>query len=125
MAIERLNWRDIMKIAAVALVALGLASAAGSALAAQASDTDYLRASRCRGIAVGLGVDASALNAFVKAQGQGRAPSIEERADEEFARARREAHGDGKDRLSAELSSACQSFAAPTKASTSSSNTSS
>jgi hypothetical protein len=106
-----------MNTAAAVLTALSLASAATVASAAtQASDTDYVRADRCRGLAVGLGLDASALNAFVKQQSAGRSPLVSDRADEEFAKAKREAHGDAKDRLTAEFNSSCTAFMGASKA---------
>lgn len=110
-----------MNVAAVTLASLSLASAASFAVAAPAAtDVDYLKASRCRGIAVGLGVDASAINSYLKHAAGGRSPAIQARADEEFDRAKREARGaDGKDRLQAELSGPCAAYAsAPTGAST-------
>lgn len=105
-----------MNVAAVTLASLSLASMASLAVAAPVTDVDYLKASRCRGIAVGLGADPSAVTAFLKASAGGRSPAILDRADEEFTRARREARGDGKDRLQAELSGPCTAYVAPTKA---------
>jgi hypothetical protein len=103
-----------MRAAVVILSSLSLTSAAAAAAAAtQVSDFDYLKANRCRGIAAGLGVDASALNAYVKAQGQSRNAIVQQQADEEFAKAKREAHGDAKSRLSAELSGACAAYMNP------------
>jgi hypothetical protein len=104
-----------MNVAAVTLASLSLASAASFAAAAPATDADYLRASRCRGIAVGLGADPSAINAYLKSASAGRGPAIADRADQEFARAKREAHGDAKSRLEAELSGPCAAYTAPTK----------
>ena len=106
-----------MKTAAVILGALTLASAAtAAAAAAQVSDMDYLKANRCRGLAVGLGADASALNAFVKQEGRSRNPIVQSRADDEFARAKREAHGDAKGRLAAELAGSCAAYTGSVKA---------
>ena len=106
-----------MNLAAVTLASLSLASAASLAVAAPASDVDYLRASRCRGIAVGLGADPSAINAYLKSALAGRSPAILDRADEEFARAKRESRGDGKERLQAELAGPCAAYAGPTRTS--------
>lgn len=109
-----------MNTAVVVLSALSLTAAATAASAAtQASDMDYVKANRCRGIAAGLGVDASGLNAYVKAQAGSRNPMVQSRADDEFARAKREAHGDAKPRLEAELSGACAAYVGATAASTS------
>jgi hypothetical protein len=108
-----------MNTTAALLTALGLVSVATTATATaatQATDIDYLKASRCRGLAVGLGADAAGLTAYVKAQSGGRAPYITEQADEEFAKARREAHGEAKERLSAELNGACAAYVVPSKA---------
>jgi hypothetical protein len=106
-----------MNVAAVALASLSLASAASLAVAAPATDADYLRASRCRGIAVGLGADPAAINAYLKTAVAGRSPAVLDRADEEFVRAKREARGDGKERLQAELAGPCAAYAAPTRTS--------
>lgn len=101
-----------MKLPAVALASLSLASA-GAAYAAPISDVDYLKASRCRGIAAGLGADTSAIDAYLKRASAGRGPSIVSRADEEFAKAKRQGRGDdGKTRLQAELSGPCAAYTA-------------
>lgn len=105
-----------MNVAAVTFASLSLASMASLASAAPATDVDYLKASRCRGIAVGLGADPSAITAYLKSAARGRSPAILDRADEQFAQAKRQAHGDGKDRLQAELSGPCAAYAAPTQA---------
>jgi hypothetical protein len=105
-----------MNVAAVALASLTLASSASMAFAAPVTDVDYLKASRCRGIAAGLGADPSAINAYLKSASAGRGPSIIDRADEEYATAKRQARGDGKERLQAELSGPCSAYVAPTKA---------
>lgn len=105
-----------MNVAAVTLASLSLASSAGLAFAGSVTDVDYLKASRCRGIAAGLGADASAISAYLKAATAGRGPAILDRGDEEYARAKREARGDGKERLQAELSGPCAAYAGATKA---------
>jgi len=106
-----------MNVAATAFASLSLAAAgAGSVSAQPPSDMDYLRASRCRGIAAGLGTDTSAIDAYVKSAARGRMPSVQDRADQEFAKAKREARGEGKTRLQAELSGACAAYAAPASA---------
>jgi hypothetical protein len=106
-----------MNIAAVTLVSLSLTSVGGLAVAAPSTDVDYLRASRCRGIAVGLGEDPSAINAYLKGAIAGRSPAILDRADEEFGRAKRQSRGDGKARLQAELAGPCAVYAGATKTS--------
>lgn len=106
-----------MNATAVALVSLSLTSAASFAVAAPVTDMDYLRASRCRGIAVGIGADASAIDAYLKRAAVSRSAAVLERADEEFARAKRQARGeDGRARLQAELTGSCAAYAGPTKA---------
>lgn len=91
--------------------------AANAALAASGvSDLDYLRANRCRGLASGLpgAVDGAAINHFVKAETPGRSVYVQQRAEQEFDRARRETRSqDRKPRLTQELTGACQAFARP------------
>lgn len=97
--------------------ALLVASFAGSASATEkVSDVDYMRAARCRGLAAGLPgvVDAQALDAFMKAERRARAPYVLDRATQEQDRARREARSeDRKERLTAELTGACQAYLGP------------
>jgi len=101
-----------MKVTAVALASLSLASA-GVAYAAPISDMDYLKASRCRGIAKGLGADTSAIEAYLKRAAGGRSALVVSRADEEFAKGKRQSSSsDGKDRLQAELSGPCAAYSA-------------
>ncbi|MDB5446447.1 MAG: hypothetical protein JWQ97_1764 [Phenylobacterium sp.] len=109
-----------MNIAAMTLAAVSLAAAASTAAAAApspASDMDYLKASRCRGIAAGMGADAAGLDAYLKAQGVVRAPNILERGEQERDHAKRQARGgEGKERLAAELAGPCIAYMAPAKA---------
>ena len=103
-----------MKFAVFAFAAVTLA--AGSASAAEnMTDLQYLKANRCKGLATTLSTvaDPAAIDAFIKADRGARMPFIQERATNEFQRARREAKGeDRKDRLTAELTGACQAFMA-------------
>ncbi len=103
-----------MKFAILALAAVTLA--AGSAAATESmTDLQYLKANRCKGLATTLNTvaDPAAIEAFIKADRGARMPFIQERATNEFQRARREAKGeDRKDRLTAELTGACQAFMA-------------
>ena len=101
-----------MKYAAIAFASASLATGSAAALPAQPTDMDYLRASRCRGIAAGLGADASGIEAYLKTAAQGRSLSVQDRGGQEFAKAKRQASGDGKTRLQAELSGACAAYAA-------------
>lgn len=103
-----------MKLIAIAVAATGMLAAAGSAAAA-VSDVEYLKASRCKGLAEsGLApVDAAALDAFMKSERSGRAPYVLERSKVEYDKAKREAKtdsGDRKARLTAELSGPCQVY---------------
>jgi len=104
-----------MNFPAIAFSALALAAATAAAAAPPASDLDYIKASRCRGIAAGVGAETSALDAYLKAEGGARPPAVESRADDERARARRQAGGEGRARLEAELSGPCAAYmGAPT-----------
>lgn len=101
-----------MKLTVIALAIATLA--AGSAAASErVTDVDYMKAGRCKGLATGLTgvVDPKAIDTFMRAERGVRAPYILERADSEFQRARREARSeDRKDRLTAELTGACQAY---------------
>ena len=99
-----------MKFAAIALAAVGLA-VAGSAAAARFTDVDYLRASRCKGIATGLGADTTSLDALLKAERGSRIDTILRHGEEEADRAKRQAaDANMKERLSAELASGCAAY---------------
>ena len=101
-----------MKAAAVLLVTFGLACASAATASDRVSDLDYLKANRCKALAVGLGSsDTASLDAMIKAQGRSRSEAVLQRADEEISRAKKEAtRPELKDRLSAELSSACVAY---------------
>src|SRR4051794_34089352 len=64
-----------MKIA-IAIAALSLSAAGAAAAAEHVTDVDYLKASRCRGIAAGLGADTVGLDAFLKAESRSRVDLI-------------------------------------------------
>ena len=101
-----------MKFAVLALAAVTLA--AGSASATESmTDLQYLKANRCKGLATTLSAvaDPAAIAAFIKADRGARMPFIQERAANEFQRAKREAKGeDRKERLTAELTGPCQAL---------------
>ena len=105
-----------MRLIAIAFAATGLLAAASSATAAAAvSDVEFLKASRCRGLAdSGLTqVDTAAMDAFIKNERTGRAGPVLERGKAEYDKAKREAKtdsGDRKARLTAELSGPCQVY---------------
>ena len=100
-----------------AIIAMAAVFAAGSAAASdKVTDVDFLKANRCKGLATSLTgvVDTSSLDSFIKAERGARAPYVMERADEEFAKAKKEAKGaDRKDRLTAELTGSCQAYFGP------------
>lgn len=104
-----------MKFAAIAIAAATLAAAAGSAAVAaeRVSDMDYMRASRCKGLATTLTgvVDAGSIDAYLKSAKGARSPVVYDRADAEFDRAKREARSeDRKARLTAELTGPCSAY---------------
>ena len=95
-----------MRILSLTLVAMLAASAAAPAFAAdRVSDGELVRASRCLGLtkAANLGAsDATALQAFVKAQSKGRDPLVRDRAESAEQAAKSQA-GKAKDDLKASL----------------------
>jgi hypothetical protein len=99
----------------IVLIALGASFALATAASAaeKVSDVDFLKANRCKGLATQINgvVDPAMLDAFIKAERGARNAYVIERADDEFQRARREAKSvDRKDRLTAELTGACQPY---------------
>jgi len=104
-----------MKVAAIALAALTLAASGAAAAAASErfTDVDYIKAGRCRGIAAGMHADTAPFDAFLKAEARTRVDLIMSRADEEGARAKRQAKDANLSaQLSAELSGACTAYMA-------------
>jgi hypothetical protein len=100
-----------MKTAAIALAAAGLLAAGAAAASERVSDLDYMKASRCKGLAASLGSDTAGFDAFLKAQSRARSPIVVDRGDVEMTRGKREAaRSDAKDRLSAELSGPCLAY---------------
>ncbi|WP_421935984.1 hypothetical protein [Phenylobacterium sp.] len=97
-----------------ALIAVAIAAFAAPAVAAgKMTDVDYLRANRCKGLATSIEgvVDPAALTSVIKAERGARATYIVDRGEEEFNRARKEAKSqDRKERLTAELTGACQAY---------------
>lgn len=106
-----------MKVAAIALTAVAFAAAGSAYAATRASDLDYLKASRCKGIAASVGqIDTTGLDAFLKAESRSRGPMVMERAAAETERARREARAtERRDRMTAELTGPCMAFMGPAK----------
>jgi hypothetical protein len=106
-----------MKVAAIALTAMAFAAAGSAYAGTRATDLDYLKASRCKGIATSVGqTDTAGLDAYLKDQGRGRAPVVLQRAAAETDRAKREGRSvERKDRLTAELTNACTAYMGPAK----------
>ncbi|HSV02728.1 MAG TPA: hypothetical protein VLI41_05935 [Phenylobacterium sp.] len=101
-----------MKVAAIALTVVSFAIAGTAAASSRVTDLDYLKANRCKGLAVGMGsADTTGLDAFIKAEGRSRDPIILSRAEEELHRAQRQAKDANlKDKLSAELAGPCMAY---------------
>lgn len=102
-----------MKFAAIALTAAAFAAAGTAVAADRITDVDYLRASRCKGLAEALPgvVDGQSLDAYLKSAGRQRPAAIYARAEGEAERARRQARSeDSKARLTAELTGPCQAY---------------
>lgn len=105
-----------MKFAAIALAAVGLLAAGAASASDRVSDLDYMKASRCKGLATGLGADSAGLDAFLKAQSRSRSPIVVDRGEDEMTRGKREAtKADTKDRVSAELTGPCMAYVGPAK----------
>ena len=100
-----------------AIIAIATVFAAGSAMAAEkVTDVDFLKANRCKGLATTLTgvVDTSSLDSFIKAERGARAQYVLDRGAEEFAKAKKEARSDDrKERLTSELTGACQAYVGP------------
>ena len=101
-----------------AIIAIAAVFVAGSAAAAteKVTDVDFLKANRCKGLATTLTgvVDTSSLDSFIKAERGARAQYVIDRAGEEFAKAKKEARSDDrKERLTSELTGACQAYIGP------------
>lgn len=96
------------------VIAIATAAFAAPAFASEkVTDVDYLKASRCAGLATSIDgvVDPSALTSFVKSERGARATYVIDRGQEEFQRAKKEAKSaDRKERLTAELNGACQAY---------------
>ena len=100
-----------MKVSAVLLVMAGVACAGVASASARISDVDYMKANRCKGLAMSLGGDTAGLDALIKVEGRTRAEAIVLRAEDELARGKREAaKADLKDRLTAELNGPCVAY---------------
>jgi hypothetical protein len=106
-----------MKFAAALLVAASLSAAGAASAATINSDLDYLKASRCKGIATGLGADTSSVDAALKKEGRSRPEVIVNRGKDEADRAKRQtSDANMKDKLTAELNGPCMAYLSPTNA---------
>lgn len=101
-----------MKITAISLITLSIASLGTAAFAkGGASDSDYIAASRCRGIAAALGnVDTTKLDAFLQTASESREPFILQRGAAEYKKA---AATTDKARLAGDYAAHCSSYASP------------
>jgi hypothetical protein len=99
-----------MKVIAMVLAGASLVAAGSAAASDKVTDLDYLKASRCKGIATATGADTAGLDAYLKAAERGRQAVIVERGETEIDRAKREARGDRKARAEAELAGACSAY---------------
>ena len=98
---------------AIVLTAAALFAAGAASASERISDAQYLKASRCKGLATSINgvVDASQIDAYLKSAKGARSPILMDRADAEYDRAKREARvGGQKDRLTAELTGACSAY---------------
>jgi hypothetical protein len=97
--------------AAVSLASAGLAFAASD----RVTDSQYLAAARCSGLAEGTGQSADAFDAFLKAQSKGRSGNIADRADVARDKARHAAkiaNETQKSTFAQELRGACAAYTA-------------
>jgi hypothetical protein len=113
--ISLLRETEKMKVLAMVLAGASLVAAGSAAASDRVTDLDYLKASRCKGIAVGTGADTASLDAYLKSAERGRPSVIVERAANEMDRAKRETRGDRRERAAAELASACTAYMGPSK----------
>jgi hypothetical protein len=109
LSLTNLVRREKMKFATILVAGLSLAVAGTAVASPRVSDLEYLRASRCKGIAETLGVDTAGVDALLKSAKMSRQPVIHERAEAEMSRAKREARSQ-KDKVTAELSGGCAAY---------------
>ena len=98
------------KIFSFAIVA-GLFAAGAASAADRPTDMDYLRANRCKGLAVGA--DASSFDSYLKVARQWRPDYILERGVVEQAKGARDARNANdtrKAKYAADLAGPCQAF---------------
>ncbi len=99
--------RILIASTALSFAVLGAAAASADT---RITDMAFVHAARCAGLAEGSGADASAALAVLKAQSQGRADYIRDKADQarnDAAHDIRSLKGEKHDRLVAERDGAC------------------
>ncbi len=102
-----------MNLLPIAIAATALLTAGAASAGSRATDADFLKAQRCKGLAEGLGgvVDTAGLDAFLKAESRSRQAFVIDRGAVELTRAKREAKSeDRKPRLTAELTGPCLAY---------------
>ena len=104
-----------MKITAIVLAASAFAAAGAAANAADLSDMDYLRATRCHALASTdlVDLDTAAIDKMLQDQRYGRSSYVLERANSARSRAGRQARsaeGEERSRLLAEVNGPCQAW---------------
>lgn len=102
----------ILTTTLLAAASIASVATAGYAQTARFTDAQFIKVSRCRGLAgsPGLGGDKALYDAVIKAQRQGRETYTRDRADMARADAEHQARGANdteKQALTAELSGAC------------------
>ena len=106
-----------MRISVIAAVLAAATATEAAAAGERISDSEYIRASRCRALAKSdsLGpLETGGLDALLKRAGEARSQAVRDLADEAQARAAREARNPGrKPQLQAELADACLAYLKP------------
>jgi hypothetical protein len=102
-----------MRVVAIAAALICVASAGAAAAQDQVSDAAFMQANRCKGLAMGLGLDAAAAKSFIRVQSRSRADMIIYRGQGLASQAQRDAADPAKkDKASAEFASDCAAFGA-------------
>lgn len=92
------------------LLALAGATAVSAQPAERLSDSQFVKAARCKGLAKADGVDTKGVDAVIKANKRGRADFVLDKAlnaKNDAARQARSAREGGKAEIAAELAGAC------------------
>jgi hypothetical protein len=92
---------------AAALIVAALPADAATSV----SDVDYLKAGRCKGLAVGLSLKSGALDDFLRTQGRSRSqPGLELTAEQQRRAERASRNADLRQRLTAEFANQCARY---------------